>query len=157
MGLISIFLDYCPKSAKPIKIQTYPRCLMKNWAEELDEKLQRINLCCFMILIYYSVLRQSANEHTYVAELEVGFLGTDQERCISNGRVSVLHLLVLLFVFVLRGKNNLWSIIRYIKHIGIRIQTLSRYSYLTSVERRYKGVTVEKIKVAIGRGILTSL
>lgn len=37
--------------------------------------------------------------------MEVGFLGTDQERCISNGGVSVLHLLVLLFVFVLREKS----------------------------------------------------
>lgn len=43
-----------------------------------------------------------ANEHTHIAGLEVGFLGTDQERGISNGCVSVLHLLILFFVFVLR-------------------------------------------------------
>lgn len=54
---------------------------------------------------WYKYLWRLANEHTHIAGLEVGFLGTDQERCISNGGVSVLHLLVLLFVFVLREKS----------------------------------------------------
>lgn len=48
------------------------------------------------------VIWQLANEHTHITGLEVGFLGSDQERCISNGSVSVLHLLILVFVFVLR-------------------------------------------------------
>lgn len=47
------------------------------------------------------------NQCTHVTGLEVGFLGADQERCVGNGCVSVLHLLILLFVFVLTDKNNL--------------------------------------------------
>lgn len=39
--------------------------------------------------------------HTHIAGLEVGFLGTDEDGCISDGGVSVLHLLILFFVFVL--------------------------------------------------------
>lgn len=52
---------------------------------------------CFVVVIKLFVMK-----HTHITGLEVGFLGTDQERCISNGCVSVLHLLILLFVFVLR-------------------------------------------------------
>lgn len=39
--------------------------------------------------------------HTHITGLEVGFLSADQERCITNGSVSVLHLLILFLIFVL--------------------------------------------------------
>lgn len=42
------------------------------------------------------------DEYTHIAGLKVGFLCTDQKRCISNGSVPVLHLLILFFVLVLR-------------------------------------------------------
>ena len=50
------------------------------------------------------------SRHTHVTGLQVGLLGTDQDGCISDGCVPVLHLLILLFIFVLAGqeeKNNI--------------------------------------------------
>lgn len=58
-----------------------------------------------MISLCVTRINRKTIKYTHVTGLEVGFLGTDQERCISNGRVSVFHLLVLLFVFVLIDKN----------------------------------------------------
>lgn len=41
------------------------------------------------------LLRWEGELLTYITRLEIGFLGTDEERRVSNGSVSVLHLLVL--------------------------------------------------------------
>lgn len=50
---------------------------------------------------------------THVTGLEVGFLGADQERRVGDGSVSVLHLLILLFVFVLMGGKQFRTTVRY--------------------------------------------
>lgn len=70
------------------------------------------------------VIKLFVMKHTHITGLEVGFLGSDQERCISNGRVSVLHLLILLFVFVLR--EEIIHAMHW-KQKYIEIQTLLRY------------------------------
>lgn len=76
---------------------------------ELLHDTDMISLCVMRI-------NSKTIKYTHITGLEVGFLGTDQERCISNGGVSVLHLLVLLFVFNLRDKKQFMQQVRNSKY-----------------------------------------